>query len=122
MTMPVMIYDRECPFCLRFQQALEKLMSNNPQITFMPLQERDVYHRYPQLDPQLVAQELHVINEQGQILTGTMAVSYILQLVPLAEKFIWLLDTTSGQKAIDYFYQQVKKRREVLKNRCGPCN
>ncbi len=119
---PVLIYDAECPFCLRFKMALIKLMGPTPLLEFISIQDENLYIQYSHIDPLLVSQELHVISDQGQLLIGTAAITYLLTMVPLAASFVWLIESRGGQKALDFFYQQVKKRREMLINRCGQCN
>lgn len=119
--LPVLIYDEECSLCLRFMQALEKLPGTE-KITKIPLQDENLYHHFTELKMDDCFEEIHYIDEEGQILKGNQVPEVLISKFPNVKKFSWLIESQMGQKAIDYFHHMASNYRKKLKKDCPGCN
>jgi predicted DCC family thiol-disulfide oxidoreductase YuxK len=118
----VLIFDSECPLCTRFKQGLE-LMDLPKKIRFIPLQDPKLFEEFPELNAEDCASQVHLITEERKILKGPEVVEYLLKTLPGVSKLSWLLDTESGKKATQLFYQKVEELRDILKEKedCNEC-
>ena len=117
--LPVVLYDPECPLCLRFKQGLEFLDKN---LSFISAREEDIYSVFPELSRQECLEKVHLITEDLRILKGPEVVDYLANRLPGISKLAWLLETDKGQKVKDYFYQKVEELRELSKKNSEDCN
>lgn len=118
----VLIYDEECPLCLRFKQGLE-LMDTSKKLRFIPLQDTHVFKEFPELNLEDCMSQVHLITDERKILKGVEVVDYLLRSLPGVSKLSWLLDSESGKKATQFFYQKVEELRDILKEKedCNQC-
>jgi predicted DCC family thiol-disulfide oxidoreductase YuxK len=119
--LPVILYDPECPLCLRFKQGLSFLDKN---LTFISAREDEVYEKFPELDRRACLEKIHMINPDGSILSGPEVVDYLVKTLPGVSKLAWLLDNDQGKKVKDFFYQKVEELRELSTKKdqgCGQC-
>ncbi len=118
--LPIILYDPECPLCLRFKQGLSYLDSK---LTFVSAREEDVYLAFPELSRQLCLDKVHMITSENVILSGPEVVDHLVKTLPGVSKFAWLLDNEQGKKVKDFFYQKVEELRELSskKDSCGQC-
>lgn len=120
---PLLIYDADCPLCVRFKQSLERWDSEQ-RITYVSLSAENVFTQFPQLDPAACAARVHYLREDGAILTGGEVITELLKHYPGVSKIAWLLETDVGKKTVEFFYQQVEAARARLKAQdedCGSC-
>ena len=118
--LPLILFDPECPLCLRFKQGLEFLDKN---INFVSVREEDVYAEFPELNRQECIATVHMISQDGQIHKGSAVVDELVKTLPGVSKFAWLLDNEQGKKVKDFFYQKVEELRELTqKKEEGNCN
>ena len=117
--LPVVLYDPECPLCLRFKQGLEFLDKN---LNFISARDEEIYSAFPELSRQECLEKVHLITEDQKILKGTEVVDYLAGRLPGVSKLAWLLETDQGQKIKDYFYQKVEELRELSKKNSEDCN
>lgn len=118
--LPLILYDPECPLCLRFKQGLEFLDKN---LNFVSARDEEVYREFPELNRQDCLLKVHLITNEKVILKGPEVVDYLVTTLPGVSKFAWLLDNDQGQKIKDYFYQKVEELRELStkKDDCKQC-
>jgi predicted DCC family thiol-disulfide oxidoreductase YuxK len=119
--LPLILFDPECPLCLRFKQGLEFLDKN---LTFVSAREEEIYQQFPELNRQTCLEKVHMITKDRKILSGSEVVDYLVQTLPGVSKFAWLLDNEQGKKVKDFFYQKVEELREITKKKeegCGQC-
>jgi len=120
-SLPIVLFDPECPLCLRFKQGLEYL---DKSIHFVSARNNEIYSHYPELCPQNCLEKVHLITEEKKILVGPDVVEYFVQRLPGISKFAWLLESNQGQKVKDFFYQKVEELREISlrkKSECDEC-
>ena len=118
--LPLILYDPECPLCLRFKQGLHYLDNN---LTFASAREDEVYLQFPDLNRQACLEKVHLITSEKLVLSGPEVVDYLIKTLPGVSKFAWLLENDQGKKIKDYFYQKVEELRELStkKNDCNQC-
>ena len=118
--LPIILYDPECPLCLRFKQGLSYLDKN---LTFVSAREEEVYLQFPELSRQSCLEKVHMITLERVILSGPEVVDQLVKTLPGVSKFAWLLDNEQGKKVKDFFYQKVEELRELStkKDSCGQC-
>lgn len=118
--LPLVLFDPECPLCLRFKQGLEYLDKN---LTFVSAREDEVYAAFPELDRQACLEKVHLITADRTILKGPEVVDFLVQTLPGVSKFAWLLDNEQGKKVKEFFYQKVEELREITlkKEECQEC-
>ncbi len=117
--LPLVLYDAECPLCLRFKQGLEFLDKN---LNFVSARDEDIYSVFPELSRQECLEKVHLITEEKKILKGPEVVDYLANRLPGVSKLAWLLETDKGQKVKEYFYQKVEELRELSKKSSEDCD
>jgi predicted DCC family thiol-disulfide oxidoreductase YuxK len=118
--LPLILYDPECPLCLRFKQGLEFL---DKDLHFVSARDDLVYELFPELSKEECLEQVHMILGDRRILKGSEVVDQLIQTLPGVSKFAWLLDNDKGRKAKDYFYQKVEELREIVQSKDeGPCH
>jgi predicted DCC family thiol-disulfide oxidoreductase YuxK len=117
--LPIVLYDSECPLCLRFKQGLEYLDKN---LNFISARDEAIYTEFPELSRQECLERVHLITEDKKILSGPEVVDYLAARLPGVSKFAWLLDNDQGKKVKDYFYQKVEELRELSTKKSQGCD
>lgn len=117
--LPVILYDPECPLCLRFKQGLEFLDKN---LTFVSAREEKIYGEFPELNRQECLAKVHMVTSDKTILSGPEVVDYLVKTLPGVSKLAWLLDNEQGKKVKDFFYQKVEELRELSQKKDTDCN
>ena len=119
--LPLIIYDSECPLCVRFKQGLE-ILDFDKRINFVPLSEAQIFAEFPELKAQECAKVVHLITEERSVLKGSEVITYLLKYYPGVSKLAWLLETDQGKKVVDFFYNKVEEIRHKFKTEeCDRC-
>ena len=118
--LPIILYDPECPLCLRFKQGLEFL---DKSLTFVSARDDQIYLFFPELDKKACLEKVHLITSERLILAGPEVVDYLVKTLPGVSKFAWLLENEQGRKVKDFFYHKVEELRELStkKDDCHQC-
>ncbi len=116
--LPLILFDPECPLCLRFKQGLGFLDKN---LTFVSAREDAVYEAFPELNRQACLEAVHMITADKKILKGPEVVDYLVETLPGVSKLAWLLDNEQGQKVKNYFYEKVEELRELTNRKDSDC-
>jgi predicted DCC family thiol-disulfide oxidoreductase YuxK len=122
--LPLLIYDDQCPLCVRFKQGLERLDLNHI-LTYVPLSSESVFKQFPQLDPEICRTKVHFLRTDGGVVTGQEVVVEVVKIIPGVGKLAWLLETDVGKSASSYFLDHVENLRKKLQEKdksCGTCN
>lgn len=117
--LPLVLFDPECPLCLRFKQGLEFMDRN---LNFVSVRDEDIYQNFPALNRQDCFEKVHLITEDQKILKGPEVVDYLIETLPGVSKLAWLLDNEQGKKVKDYFYQKVEELRELTVKKNDECD
>jgi predicted DCC family thiol-disulfide oxidoreductase YuxK len=117
--LPLILYDPECPLCVRFKQGLQYLDGS---LNFVSAREEEVYLEFPELSRQACLEKVHMLTANKEILIGPEVVDHLVKTLPGVSKLSWLLDNEQGQKVKDYFYQKVEELRELTTKKDNDCN
>lgn len=117
--LPLVLFDPECPLCLRFKQGLEYL---DKSLCFISAREDFIYVEFPELSREACLEKIHMVMPDRSILVGQEVVEYLAGRIPGASKLGWLLDNDQGKKIKDYFYQKVEELRELSQKKDSDCN
>ncbi len=117
--LPLILYDPECPLCLRFKQGLEYL---DQSLHFVSARDEKVYELFPELTKQDCLQRVHLLTAERKVLAGPEVVDYLVKTLPGISKLAWLLDNDQGKKVKDFFYQKVEELRELSQKKDEDCN
>ena len=116
--LPIILFDPECPLCVRFKQGLEFM---DKQLNFQSARDEAVYQEFPELNRQECITKVHMITTDRKIISGPEVVDELLKTLPGVSKFAWLLDNDQGQKVKDFFYQKVEELRELTNRKESDC-
>ncbi|EQC49567.1 PF04134 family protein [Bacteriovorax sp. BSW11_IV] len=114
-----LFYDEECPLCLRFKQALERVPGTE-HIKMVSIHSEEMNTFYD-LDKEDCHNVIHLINEKGEILKGPEVANYLAHQFPMVSKFSWLLDSEVGKKALNKMYEIANKYRKHYSKNCPNC-
>ncbi|MBC7913572.1 MAG: DUF393 domain-containing protein [Pyrinomonadaceae bacterium] len=78
MSKTIVFYDNGCSMCVGVTGWLSRIDHNN-YFELVPYQDVDYLKKYPQLKPEQLARQIHVITEKGKILKGADAMMEIWQ-------------------------------------------
>ncbi len=117
--LPIILYDPECPLCLRFKQGLEYL---DKSLNFISARDEEIYTHFPELSRQECISQIHMITHEKKIISGPEVVDELLKTLPGVSKLAWLLDNEQGKKVKEYFYQKVEELRELTNKKDSDCN
>lgn len=117
--LPLVLYDPDCPLCLRFKQGLEYL---DKSLCFISARDEEIYSEFPELSRQACLDKVHMVTEDKKILVGPEVVDYLASRLPGVSKLAWLLDNDQGKKIKEYFYQKVEELRELSQKKDSDCN
>lgn len=119
---PIVIFDSECPLCVRFKQSL-LFLDKGKEFDFVALQEDYLFQKYPLLNKSECESEIHVLISENKVIKGSEAVKFIISKYSAVKKFSWLIESDSGQKALNSFYDKVNQlRKNYHKKNCPKCN
>ena len=120
---PLILFDSECPLCVRYKQSLLRL-DLDKKFSFTSIHDSETT-KYIEVDESKNANDfknkLHVFTSSSEFLEGADALSFIVELLPGASKFSWLIESNMGKKAINFFYEMSDQYRRSLLNRCSSC-
>lgn len=84
------------------------------QLELIPFQAPDLEDRFPNISRQRCRDELHLLDEHGQILTGAAAAREILTRLPGVTLMIFLFHLPGGFWVANYIYRWVARNRAWL--------
>lgn len=118
---PVLLFDSECPLCVRFKVSLEKSLNDEFSICFIDLHDQSIYSENSFLKYEHCKETLHLLLSPEVILTGDQVLKYLFTNFPQTKKFSWLIENSAGDKAIDLFYKTLNKARRKVMSNCHGC-
>lgn len=119
---PLILFDPDCPLCVRFKQAIEHL-NFDCEIFFTPYDNPRLQERFPHLNPTELSKEVHMVCDEAghNVIKGEEVIEFLVKHNPKVKKLAWLLESNVGEKASHIFYKSVNKLRESLQHHCSNC-
>lgn len=121
MNLPLLVFDSECPLCVRFSQGL-KLLDKEGKFHYASVCDDELYKKYSFLNQEECEDIVHLVISETDVLKGGEVVEYLIREIPAVEKLAWLLDSEKTKNAVDAFYKKVNEVRRFVKRRgCTGC-
>ena len=105
------LYDAECPLCLKFASAIRRL-DHTSQFELLNLQVH--YSIDSSIPLEELEENLHVIDVDGNVLVGEDAFDFILLKIPAAKPLRSLIIKTSSSSL---FYSGISRIKRWTKSR-----
>ena len=110
--MTTVYYDGACPQCVRDRSNYERLSGDaGKNIIWFDITDQDEHLRELGIDPQSALLELHVQNEDKQILSEIDAYMLLLRKVPLLRPLAWLIGLPLIRPVLSKIYRRQVDRR-----------
>ena len=110
---PVILFDGVCELC-NSGVAWVRARDRNGTFEYLPYQSPDVARRWPGLDPDALARELHLVAPEGRVRTGVDAAAAILARLP-GWRWLSILLGLPGVRALARpVYAAVARRRRTM--------
>ncbi len=100
------LFDSECPMCCRFSNII-KGMDKNGDFLLESYQNYSVYNDSPVREE--LSQEIHIINNNGEIRHGSEAVTTILSILPGLRPYRWMIESRWGKRGTIIMYKSLKR-------------
>jgi predicted DCC family thiol-disulfide oxidoreductase YuxK len=111
-------YDGACPKCIRDRQTYEKLAGRaSKNVCWIDITDKEKLLREIGIDPQKALTELHVQDEQQQIVSELDAYILLLSKVPLLKPLAWLIGLPLIHPLLAKIYHWQVNRRLHLSGR-----
>lgn len=120
----VVLYDGECPFCIRSVRWLERLDWLH-RLDCRPIPPPEEFSTtYPALDYSACQGELHLLLPDGRVLRGFYAFRHLARLLPLLWPLLPLLHFPGVDRVGSMVYRRVAAKRYWLLATCpgGTCD
>ncbi len=110
--MITVFYDGACPTCVRDRYQYEKLSGDaGKNVNWFDITGREERLREMGIDPQKALKELHVQNENQQILSEMDAYILLMKKVPLLRPLAWLIGLPLIRPMLSKIYRRQVNRR-----------
>lgn len=118
---PVVLYDAECPLCVR-QVALLQRLPRRGRLAFVPLQAALQAGTLPAgLTVERLRAQMHLVEPDGRIYAGAAAVARIAGMIPLIGALAHLYNLPLIRRVADRLYAWVARHRYRLSGRRAAC-
>jgi predicted DCC family thiol-disulfide oxidoreductase YuxK len=116
------LYDGNCRFC-RSQIALLRRCDPTGKLRYVSLHDPAVAHDFPELSPESLMREMHVVDTAGHARAGAEAVRYLSRRLPLLWPLAIPLHVPGSLPLWQGLYRFVARHRYRLAGRCdeGTC-
>ncbi|PSJ16957.1 thiol-disulfide oxidoreductase DCC family protein [Nitrosomonas supralitoralis] len=105
-------YDGACPSCIKDRENYEKLAGKNAEdICWFDITGQNSYLRDIGIDPHKALTELHVRDEQQQILSELDAYILLMSRVSLLKPLAWLIGLPVIRPLLSSLYHRMVSRR-----------
>ena len=107
------VYDGQCPICLRSVNQLKRLDSRGS-LAFLPAQDPSVPERFPFISPEALEASIHLVGPQGEVREGADAMEAILGLLPTLSWARWAFRVPLVRPLARRIYRWVARNRYRL--------
>jgi predicted DCC family thiol-disulfide oxidoreductase YuxK len=116
------LYDGQCRFC-RGQIAILRRFDPTGRLRFVSLHDPVVASEFPELSPDDLSREMHVVETTGRSRAGAEAVRYLSRRLPLLWPLAVPLHVPGSLPVWRWLYGVVARNRYRIAGRCddGTC-
>ena len=116
------LYDGQCRFC-RGQIAILRRFDPTGRLRFVSLHDPVVAEEFPELAPEDLSREMHVVDTAGRSRAGAEAVRYLSRRLPLLWPLAVPLHVPGSLPIWRWLYGVVARNRYRIAGRCddGTC-
>jgi predicted DCC family thiol-disulfide oxidoreductase YuxK len=116
------LYDGQCRFC-RGQIAMLRRLDPTGRLRFLSLHDPAARANFPELDPEDLSREMHVVDTSGRTRAGAEAIRYLSRRLPLLWPAMVPLHLPGSLPLWNWLYRMVARNRYRLAGRCdeGTC-
>jgi predicted DCC family thiol-disulfide oxidoreductase YuxK len=116
------LYDGQCRFC-RGQIAILRRLDLTGRLRFRSFHDPDVGAAFPELDPEDLSREMHVVTTAGRSRAGAEAIRYLSRRLPLLWPLALPLHVPGSLPLWRWLYGVVARNRYRIAGRCdeGTC-
>lgn len=116
------LYDGHCRFC-RGQIATLRRLDLTGRLRCLSLHDPMVAAEFPELDPEALGREMHVVDTRGRARAGAEAVRYLSRRLPLLWPLALPLHVPGSLPVWRWLYGVVARNRYRIAGRCdeGTC-
>lgn len=116
------LYDGQCRFC-RSQIAILRRFDPTGRLRFVSLHDPAAAEQFPELAPDDLSREMHVVDTTGRSRAGAEAVRYLSRRLPLLWPLAVPLHVPGSLPVWQWLYGVVARNRYRIAGRCddGTC-
>jgi len=116
------LYDGQCRFC-RSQIAILRRLDPTGRLRFVSLHDPAAAEQFPELAPEDLSREMHVVDTAGRSRAGAEAVRYLSRRLPLLWPLAVPLHVPGSLPVWRWLYGVVARNRYRIAGRCddGTC-
>ncbi|RDE24671.1 DUF393 domain-containing protein [Motiliproteus coralliicola] len=106
------LYDGACPSCVKDRDNYEKMAAESPgKVLWLDITNREDELRRMGVDPQKALTELHIISDDGQVLSELDAYIVLMRRVVWLKPLAWLIGLPVIRPLLARCYHQMVTRR-----------
>lgn len=110
-------YDGACPSCVRDRCNYEKLAGENSGVDWFDITGRDDELRALGIDPRRALTELHIVDEDHNVLSEIDAYRVLMSRVPRFKPLAWLIGLPVIRPIVSWVYHWRVNRRLMREGR-----
>ncbi len=110
---PTLLHDGSCALCARLV-ATVRAWDREGRIECLAYQDASVRGRFPELAPNALARELHLVEVDGRVTRGAAAVERLLHLLPHGGALAWVFRLPFAGAIAERVYAAVARNRHRL--------
>lgn len=116
---PVLIYDGECPVCIRAVDWI-RVRSDRDAFEFLSCHSHDLTRRFPSIDKAACLQAMHLVLPDGTVFIGERAIPEILKQLHGYRWLACLFRLPGAELLSRAFYRRFAKKRHHIAKTISP--
>lgn len=111
-----LLYDSNCPICLRSVQRLKR-WDRRKELIFLPAGDPSVREQFPSLSREALEASIHLVGPEGRIWEGADAVERLFAILPGFSRARWVFRIPLVRPLARRVYRWIARNRYQLT--CG---
>jgi len=115
---PIVLYDNSCKFCVTTADQLREYDKDNA-LDWQDMNDEAVQRRFPNIDWERAADEIHFVDTDGRVTTGSRAVADIAKVIggDVGKAAAGAMNLPGVKQASDIVYEIISKNRHKIMGR-----